>query len=94
MVDRYKAQPGEIRNESHFTLPGNVEYVLASDYAALEAERDELKRKIDEIVALIKSKVPAEKQLTETHFQYINRQRYHNAQIQMGSRILAIMEGL
>lgn len=40
MVDIYKAQPGEIRNESHFTLPGDTEYVLASDYAVLEAERD------------------------------------------------------
>lgn len=38
MVDIYKAQRGEIRNESHFTLPGDIEFVLASDYAALEAE--------------------------------------------------------
>lgn len=71
MVDIYKAQRGEIRNESHFTLPGDIEFVLASDYAALEAElkdvrlavvrlkmgfdhiqaeRDELKRRLDLIV--------------------------------------------
>lgn len=70
MVDIYKAQRGEIRNESHFTLPGDIEFVLASDYAALEAElkdvrlavvrlkmgfdhiqaeRDELKRRIEKI---------------------------------------------
>jgi len=75
MVDIYKAQRGEIRNESHFTLPGDIEFVLASDYAALEAElkdvrlavvrlkmgfdhiqaeRDELKRRIDAVVDLIK----------------------------------------
>lgn len=47
MVDIYKAQPGEIRNESHFTLPGDVEYVLASAYVALEAERDEWRRRCD-----------------------------------------------
>lgn len=72
MVDIYKAQRGEIRNESHFTLPGDIEFVLASDYAALEAElkdvrlavvrlkmgfdhiqaeRDELKRRCEEMSA-------------------------------------------
>lgn len=74
MVDIYKAQRGEIRNESHFTLPGDTEFVLASDYAALEAElkdvrlavvrlkmgfdhiqaeRDEWKRRLDAVVAIV-----------------------------------------
>lgn len=37
MVTKYKARPDEIRGDSHYTLPGDIEYVLASDYAALEA---------------------------------------------------------
>lgn len=49
MVEKYKAQPNELRGDTHFVLPGDIELVLAADYAALEAERDELKRRLDKI---------------------------------------------
>jgi len=64
-----------------------------TDCDAYEEKIAELQRRLDAVVALIESKVPSEKRPTETQYQYINRQRYNNAQIQMGARIRAIAEG-
>ena len=49
MVDRYTAE--ELHGDTYYTLPDGAEYVLASEYAALEAEMDELKRRLDAIKA-------------------------------------------
>ena len=45
MVEKYKAQPNELRGDTHFVLPGDIELVLAADYAALETRLANLDHK-------------------------------------------------
>jgi len=45
MVKKYTAD--EIRGDIYYTLPDDAEFVCATDYAALEAERDALARRIN-----------------------------------------------
>ena len=55
MVEKYDFEPGDCEGDcgrgcrADMAVSSDGEYVLATDYAALVAERDEWKRKYDEV---------------------------------------------
>jgi len=63
MVRRYTAE--QLHGDFFYTLPDKTEFVAASDHAALESERDELRRKLDAVLALCQPPVWPDARLDE-----------------------------